>query len=70
MLAGLEGVHEGVGLDLDPGVEQVQPLGQVLLHCERVLVRPDPTSTQSTITTLLPHILEVHNIRVGQKRYM
>ena len=51
MLAGLEGVHEGVGLDLDPGVEQVQPLGQVLLHCEQVLVRPDPTSTQSTITT-------------------
>ena len=36
----LQTVHEVLGVDVDVGVEHVEPLGQVLLHGVQVLVRP------------------------------
>ena len=40
MFPGLKTVHKVLGVDVDIGVEHVQPLGQVLLHGVEVLVRP------------------------------
>lgn len=38
VLAGLQAVHEILGVDVDVRVQDVQPLGQVLLHGVEVLV--------------------------------
>ena len=40
VLPGLQRVHEVLRVDVDHGVEHVEPLGQVLLHGVQVLVRP------------------------------
>ena len=40
MFPRLQTVHEVLGVDVDVGVEHVEPLGQVLLHGVEVLVRP------------------------------
>ena len=44
VLAGLQSVHEVLRVDVDHRVEQVEPLGQVLLHGVQILVSPGETS--------------------------
>ena len=43
MFPSLEAVHEVLGVDVDGGVEHVEPLRQVLLHGVQVLVSPGET---------------------------
>ena len=40
MFSSLEAVHEVLGVDVDGGVEHVEPLRQILLHGVQVLVGP------------------------------
>ena len=48
----LQTVHEVLGVDVDVGVEHVEPLGQVLLHGVQVLVRPGETPQLSLLHQL------------------
>ena len=43
MFPSLQAVHEVLGVDVDVGVEHVEPLRQVLLHGVQVLVSPGET---------------------------
>ena len=52
MLAGLQGVHEVLRVDVDVGVEELQPLRQVLLHGVEVLVSSGETPQLSLLHQL------------------
>ena len=48
----LQTVHEVLGVDVDVGVEHVEPLGQVLLHGVEVLVSSGETPQLSLLHQL------------------
>ena len=54
MFPSLQAVHEVLGVDVDVGVEHVEPLRQVLLHGVQVLVGPGEGSEVPAVHQLIP----------------
>ena len=52
VLPSLQRVHEVLCVDVDHGVEHVEPLGQVLLHGVQILVSPGETPQLSLLYQL------------------
>ena len=52
MFPRLQAVHEVLGVDVEGGVEQAEPLGQVLLHGVEVLVSSGETPQLSLLHQL------------------